>query len=532
MVAILGLAGGAIRTFADDCCTLRGQVVSSADGAPVRGALVQLTGEEPQSAMTASDGTFAFPNLKAADFGVQVRKPGYFTPQQLYPASAPAVSIHLDANTAHLTLELIPEGVVAGRILDESGEPVEGMQVWLQPTKSEKAAGVFPRRDRMGVQSNEAGEYRIAGIRPGSYLLIASTNQTSPSSEFLVQTDSVRQSRRGFPTTYYPGTISRRQAVPVRVKAGSVQQLEIRVAKQPLYRIAGRVEAPGAAEGVIVILVSLANHSPFGVMRGSTDGAFVFPEVSPGEYLLWAAVDSNGSESEEDIRLGSRYLNVTGNLSGLAIPLAKAVSTEVHVRYELSHDTHAASPVLEEPLPIFFSRLDAQEDLLQMLRMKPPEDEGGVSHSFFEPGTYRLRTRPEAKMYVARATSGGTDLLREDLVVGPGSIPAPIEIVLRDDGAAVDGKVAGTAAMEEGRVLALPEDAPRRAVSTGVAANGSFHFANLPPGSYTIVALQNADALDLDDAQTLTRATHLGASLQLQANASSTVNLEWKHWDE
>jgi len=534
-IIVLAISGGGLAAtcaLADDCCTLRGQVVSSVDGAPVRGALVQLSGEAPQSAMTGADGTFAIANLKPGDFTVHARKPGYFTPDQLEPSVASAVPVHLDANATPLLLKLIPEGVVSGRILDESGEPVEGMQVWLQATKSQRPASIFAQgRGPQGVQSNELGEFRIAGIPPGAYLVLASA-QSGMRSEMAVSIESVRQNRKGYPVTYYPGTINQTQAVPVRVKAGSAQQLNIRVTKQPLYRIAGHLNEGTTPGGIMVILVSQATRSPFGVMRGSSDGSFVFPEVSPGEYLLWAAADSNGSQNEAEIRLGARYLHVTGNVVDLSIPLMKVANAEIQLRWELSHGTHAEAPAPNESLPVFFERVDVPQDSFQALRLNGPENEHGVAHSFLEPGTYRLRVRPDAKTYVARATSGGTDLLREDLVVGAGSAPSPIEIVLRDDGAQIDGTVVGTAAMEEGHVFAVPESAPKLAVSAGVSANGSFHFVNLAPGRYSIVALQNAEALDLEDAQSVSRAERMGESTELQADTTSTLQLEWKHWDE
>jgi hypothetical protein len=531
IVATLGLASGSMRTLADGCCTLRGQVVSSAGGAPVRGALVQLTGEAPQSAMTAADGTFAIANLKPGEFTVRVKKPGYFTPDQLDPSLASPVSLHLDANTGPILVKLIPEGVVSGRILDESGEPVEGMQVRLQAEKNSMGPGPVSRSGLPDAQSNEIGEFRIAGIQPGSYLLIT-TARAEQTSEFVEQVESVRQNRRDYPVTYYPGTINRSQAARVHVKAGSAQRLDIRVAKQPFYRIAGRVNAVATPEGIVVVLVSLASRRPFGVIRGTTDGTFVFPDVSPGEYLLWAVTDPNGDSDEENVHLGLRYLNVTGNVTGLAVPMAKVANTEVDLHWELSHGTHGEAPTVGESLPIYFARVDSPVDLLQMLRVRSPEDEHGVSHSFFEPGTYRLRVRPEAKEYVARATSGGTDLLREDLVVGAGSMPAPIEIVLRDDGAAIKGHVAGSASNEEGRVYAVPAERPTQAVSTSVASDGSFHLGNLPPGRYSIVALLNAETLDLGDAQSVTRAERMGESTDLQADATSTLQLEWKRWNE
>jgi len=285
----------------DDTCALRGKVVSSVDGTPLGGAMVQVSGERAQSTMTSTEGAFVFPSLKPGDFAVQAIKPGYFTASQLNPSSVPAFHIRVDASTGPVVLKLIPEGVVSGRILDENGEPVEGMQVWLQPTKASASSTTVLTKPSNGLETNEIGEYRIAGVRPGSYLLIASGEQGPQmgwQEGFTEESEAVRQTERSYPITYYPGTLSRSQAIPIQVKAGTAQRLEIRVAKQPLYRIAGRVEAVEAAERVRLILISPANRGPSGMARMTGDGSFVIPQVSPGEYLLVAAADSSGGRME------------------------------------------------------------------------------------------------------------------------------------------------------------------------------------------------------------------------------------------
>ena len=76
------------------------------------------------------------------------------------------------------------------------------------------------------------------------------------------------------------------------------------------------------------------------------------------------------------------------------------------------------------------------------------------------PGRYWLKVDP-SRGYVASAVAGSADLLRQPLVVGPGGASLPIEIVLRDDGATIEGTVEGMppapggAAQRNDRVSAL-----------------------------------------------------------------------------
>src|SRR6185369_6312868 len=65
------------------------------------------------------------------------------------------------------------------------------------------------------------------------------------------------------------------------------------------------------------------------------------------------------------------------------------------------------------------------------------------------PGRYWLTVEPYSG-YVASASAGSVDLLRQPLVVGPGGASLPIDILLRDDGAAIDGTVDGMPAAPAG----------------------------------------------------------------------------------
>jgi hypothetical protein len=225
-------------------------------------------------------------------------------------------------------------------------------------------------------------------------------------------------------------------------------------------------------------------------------------------------------------------LLVNGSVQGISLPMFGSAKMPVDVRWELSHSASPGQESLGLYLPVLFTRVDLSEDLLREFRERTPVKKEQGIQLFLEPGTYRLTPSPGVKAYMASARSGGTDLLEEDLVVAPGSDPAPVEIVMRDDVAQIRGIVANTGPLAEGRVVAVPERARRQAVSTGLAADGSFHFYNLPPGRYSVIAFQNAEGLDLENPSALERIRRMGESIELQPDANSTITLEFKRWEE
>ena len=88
-----------------------------------------------------------------------------------------------------------------------------------------------------------------------------------------------------------------------------------------------------------------------------------------------------------------------------------------------------------------------------------PEDESLVIENV-QPGRYRVSVNTSIG-YASSITSGGTDLLRQSLVVGLGGATPPIEITVRDDGAEVEGTLerVGTSRFPEA-VIDSPGQSP------------------------------------------------------------------------
>ena len=149
-----------------------------------------------------------------------------------------------------------------------------------------------------------------------------------------------------------------------------------------------------------------------------------------------------------------------------------------------------------------------------------------------EPGAFRIEIQASPKIYAVSALHGHTDLLKEDLVVAPGSEVEPIELVLRDDPASLSGTVRYEGKAAPGRVVLLPENAPRQAAIISADTGGRFSFQELAPGRYFMLALGNGTEIDLEDAGTLRRIQSQGEAVELQADGRASVELELKKWEE
>lgn len=108
-------------------------------------------------------------------------------------------------------------GVIAGRVLDEFGDPVTGAQV--VPMRS-----VFQQRRRQlqqagNAQSNDIGEFRLFGLMPGQYY-IAANLRSNPPVLVVNGTPQMADDQSGYATTYYPGTTDSTAATRLTIAAG------------------------------------------------------------------------------------------------------------------------------------------------------------------------------------------------------------------------------------------------------------------------------------------------------------------------
>jgi hypothetical protein len=176
-----------------------GRVIAAAGGRPIADAIVELHGwpNEPPVLRTATDktGRFQFEKLPAGRYGLVASKRGLFLETrygQRDPESAGESVSMTEGQHVDVEIRMPRAGVIAGRVLDERGDPLvyAGISVL-----KETPAGV--ERVVMGFSNSttdDRGEYRIFGLPPGTYVLYALARQEGS------------QERRYAPT-YYPGVL-------------------------------------------------------------------------------------------------------------------------------------------------------------------------------------------------------------------------------------------------------------------------------------------------------------------------------------
>jgi hypothetical protein len=507
-----GMANGA--TFAVD-----GIVVNAVTGEPIRRALVQ----GPNGALlTGPDGKFHLDNLPPGQYNFFARKPGYFNDQELSQGTYQASPIQLGPNMLPLVLKLTPEAVIYGRITGADGESLENLPVRL--FTSRVVSGRRQWQQLGGQTTNDDGQFRIAELRPGTYYLRA-----GQAFQAVARTGDSQKPAEGYASAFYPGTRDLESAAAIKVDAGQQYRAEFSLQPVPMYQVSGTVT--GLTVGVngvgIQLFTSDGDALPFGGNMERATGRFLMQSVPAGSYILNATALDVTTRQEYVARMP---INVSGDVAGVSLVLGPAPSIPVNVRIETTRTAPAEFIVNGNQRPQVNLQLVSTEVGIFNSRFGtsiegPPENRRLLIRNV-RPGTFHAEIYPLGPFYVSEAQSGRVDLLREELTIPYGGSAEPIEIVLRDDVASLQGTVSVNGQRTSAILILVPALAPRRAKLEFAQQDGSFNIGGLAPGEYRILALDLVEDLEYAEPNGLADFTAAMQTVRLAPNQQGNVALE------
>ena len=182
---------------------IRGCVVAADTGGPLRGATVQTIATEigvVRSTGTDASGCYAFTNLPDAAYVVQVSKMAYAT--VVFGEDPPSgregqtVRVSGGETVPDVDLRVAKSGVIAGRVVDDAGEPVPTVLVQALSVVSfsaDEEPAAFPHAPSART-TNDIGRYRLFGLPPGDYVVCASPGPAA----------RIPAELSGFIPTYFP----------------------------------------------------------------------------------------------------------------------------------------------------------------------------------------------------------------------------------------------------------------------------------------------------------------------------------------
>jgi hypothetical protein len=472
--------------------SLEGQVVNAKTGAPVRFAIVTLGGpfservptppRQPgrvkMAQVTADDqGRFAFRDVAPGNYALRARREGY--EPALYRASTNSrelLPVREGEAVNGIAFKLAPCGVIAGKVVNERGEPLQGVELmalryyygawlWRLPVAPEVPLKVY---------TNDLGEFRISNLTAGPYIVKAAAPPQPPQTKGSAPPT--------YPSIFYPDALSPEAANPVTVANGEVSRANLTLRPGPAFRITGVIDAGGSSLEVCFGLVPKQYNSALPqviglVARPANSSQFTIYDVPPGSYVLSAAI-CRGTEP-----LGAiQPIEVAGNIEGLKIQLTPGQRLSGVVKTE-GVNAAGVRMVLRSP-----------EFLTTPMPQAVAAQDGSFAFEHVAPRRYLVEFSglpPNA--YVKSVKYGG----REAPAAGFEWTPdASLEIILSSQGAA---QFSGSVLDKSGRpapypmITVIPADGGPAESAKDVMGdeNGNFTFAALRPGTYKALAWED-----------------------------------------
>jgi Carboxypeptidase regulatory-like domain len=472
-------------------------------GEPAKGVKVFLQPQQTMesgnngttpSAKTNENGYFRITGLPAGRYVPISLTPGYIMSKgwtDYTMTRGPAFDIAEGEVIENYDIELIPGGVITGRVTDSNDRPLveEQVQLW-RLDKNGTALEFSTRLIRKMLTTDDRGVYRIFGLPEGRYIL--SAGGYSKGEDGYVQ------------RTYHPDVTEKSQAKVVEVGAGKeVTGIDINVAEvEKTYSVFGRVVNADDGKPVGGAKVTLGLLSPDGEDIGgkgfsnghsNSKGAFQLSNVPPGKYFAYAAVDHEPDKAS-NLYSETVVCEVTdSDVQGLEIKLRKGGSIEGVVVIEDPTD-----PAVSGKIGKIMCLFDSVEDRPGELRSPYfKRVEVAPNDSFKVEGTPKGKVRiitfnPNSTgSSLIRIERGGAPLPGDSIEIGAGERISNLRLVTSTPDLSLPGaiKVVGGSLPPDLplHIYASRVDGARGAIRPfQVDARNHFVIQYLAPGEYEL----------------------------------------------
>jgi uncharacterized protein (DUF2141 family) len=523
-LSLSSAAAAPAKQAESDRFELHGTVINSATKEPVSRALVQLNGPGGVAQLSGRDGTFNFTNLPPGQYAMTAMKPGFFSEEELGRERGAKIAVANIPPSGDLLLRLVPEAVIYGEVKNEDGEPIEGVRVRVMRLRVIEGHKVIdPEGESL---TDDEGAFRIANLQPGHYR-VSFLQANRGSIRFVGSLNRAREPQQGYAPEFYPGVRNVESAATIEVKAGTQSEVTQVLKPQRLFEISGVVRGGDLASGFNLMLRDDSGEDvPEDMKIDQKRGQFQIVGIPEGTYTLLARGFARSGAAPEEMKpaLGATQLvHLTSDVTGLVLSLEPTSSVEIQVRDEIPPD---GSHVLHQAVVRFVSLESTQYSPAIQAPFLEGERVTTGRLDNIPPGTYRVEATPNQPGYIASLRCGRTDLLREDLTVAAGAALPPIEVTLRNDGAQLNVSVIEENHRRGASVVIYSEETPRRSLLVRVDDTGSASEANLAPGTYSLIAVDDAE--DLEFRNPLAVEKYLGDATEVTLGPGDKTSVQVK----
>jgi hypothetical protein len=467
------------------------------------GLVQSETHDHPQiyADTTDNEGRFTLKKVLAGRYRFFATHVGYL--DQSYQAKSAArgegavLSLLSGQEVTDVVFGLMRAGVVTGKVVDDTGEPMAGVNVTvLRKPSEEELEQLSPRAKKLEMisasvaQTDDRGEYRIFGLKPGEYYVKATE---VGGDRFVGQEGDTGEGRMlvqvlgsQFAPMYFPGVLQLDQAQSVVLQAGEEMQADFAMRRIKVVEVAGRVlGAEGGPESrAYVHLEAVGVEDWSSGLGSSTDskGDFTIKGVPPGTYYI-----NTGTYERGKVRNTRKKIDV-GESNVDSIVLSLTGGATIHGRVT------GGNPQASRRTVVMLQA--TAEDAENETGYTEVEKDGsfeiqGVADGGYAPALFGLGEG----WFVKSVHIGSEDAFQKGVQVEDGAAKGSLEIVVSNEGAQIDGTITDSEKNQpvvgvqvKARVDPETDYNRMRAKQVNTDQNGHFVLKDMPPGKYKLTA--------------------------------------------
>jgi carboxypeptidase family protein len=525
---------------------IAGQVIEVPSGRPIPGATVSPAtfsaggrGRSATPIATDGQGRFFFANLPAGALSLIASKTGY--------ASLNPVARRIDlidgVRITDLRLRLVKLVSVSGTVRDDGGDPVVGAEIRL--IRRTVASGQTAWLPAGTTRTDDRGEYRIAGLTPGTFVVCACAQDVIPFDRTLLTTLASQPMQllgiatraasvggdavvlddrlRTFAPTFYPNSSSVAESTRLTLAPGDDRRdVDITVTAVRALRVSGTIS--GSVSPLLsrsIRLVPAGETDEAALISGFTpvlvqpDGRFDFAGIPPGQYTLRvqhniSGARGGGSPSGSALMfLGARGSALPqsppgsptdpvawaaepvtvgqDHVQGLSVTLRQGTA----VRGRIVFSGTGAPPPSGRGGAITLARIPLTAALIGPGAIGPITPDGTFAISGVVPGRYLVNPPFLAGWQTVKSiVAGGIDITDTGLEIGGNDVDDLVVTLSDARQASIDGRLADAAAASAEDLTAVVFPADRQLWSRPAAVRGRFRSAPIDrKGTFSIANL-------------------------------------------
>ncbi|HET9837842.1 MAG TPA: carboxypeptidase-like regulatory domain-containing protein, partial [Candidatus Angelobacter sp.] len=408
-------------------------------------------------------------------------------------------------------VRLMPTAAISGEIVDEFNDYLQNVEVTL--LASETRLGQMFLRPAAKSVTDDRGQYRIAGLRPGRYYVVAEYKSKTASSLENVLDQYVAVTISGFgpqqkngepvktqivpdtpdpPFTYaplfYSGTGDFKQAEVLRLNPGDETSANFIFISVPVVSITGRVTngitgGPASAASVSAFWSEYMQGDGIPARVAHENAAFEIRGLAPGSYTVRASFveDKLTYAGEATIEVGPRG----------------GQNVEIAVMPDFNAGGHVSLTETPRNQPGKFLVEFVGAGLLPRVRAVATVPEFKFQAQLRPEKRYYASVRNLPEDYYIKSVAISGHVVPADNVVVSGR-SGDLELVLSPNGAEIEGRVFDSKDQPtRGSVLLIPDlpdfGPPELLRRASADSKGQFSFHGVPPGTYRVVAFESLE---------------------------------------